>query len=100
MAYGSVQTARKGRKSHVTEVASGSEGSATTAENSQQIGDGTVDGDGDGNGAKSWWLRVKAFYHENIGLFFVFLAQIFASIVRASRAWGTTHKCSGSVPDC
>lgn len=27
------------------------------------------------------WGRVKQFYQDNIGLFFVFLAQIFASIV-------------------
>ncbi|TQV92407.1 hypothetical protein V2A60_007099 [Cordyceps javanica] len=28
-----------------------------------------------------FWGRTKAFYHNNIGLFFVFLAQIFASIM-------------------
>lgn len=34
-----------------------------------------------GNGPKTAWTQVKAFYSENIGLFFVFLAQMFASIV-------------------
>lgn len=30
----------------------------------------------------AFWSRAKAFYQNNIGLFFVFLAQIFASIVK------------------
>ncbi|KGQ08105.1 putative membrane protein [Beauveria bassiana D1-5] len=29
----------------------------------------------------SFWVRTKAFYNNNIGLFFVFVAQIFASIM-------------------
>ncbi|KAM3550940.1 hypothetical protein MY1884_007988 [Beauveria asiatica] len=29
----------------------------------------------------SFWVRTKAFYYNNIGLFFVFVAQIFASIM-------------------
>lgn len=36
----------------------------------------------DGGNQKSTWQSIKSFYEENIGLFFVFLAQIFASIVR------------------
>ncbi|CEJ94930.1 hypothetical protein VHEMI10436 [[Torrubiella] hemipterigena] len=34
-----------------------------------------------GDGPKTAWTQVKAFYSENIGLFFVFLAQMFASIM-------------------
>lgn len=30
------------------------------------------------------WGRVKSFYAKNLGLFFVFLAQIFGSIVRTT----------------
>lgn len=30
----------------------------------------------------SVWQRTKAFYYDNIGLFFVVLAQILASVVR------------------
>lgn len=38
--------------------------------------------DGSPEAPSTFWGRVKAFYSENIGLFFVFLAQMFASIVR------------------
>lgn len=37
------------------------------------------------------WGRVKLFYHDNIGLFFVFLAQIFASIVSCCQVPRFSH---------
>lgn len=39
----------------------------------------------------TFWSRTKAFYQNNIGLFFVFLAQIFASIVRKPPSHHSTH---------
>lgn len=33
--------------------------------------------------SNSVWQRTKAFYYDNIGLFFVVLAQILASVVRS-----------------
>lgn len=74
MSYGAVDNVRKGNTqspSFSNGNANGSSGpSGSEASPSEHQG-----------GGKSFVARIKAFYDNNIGLFFVFLAQMFASIV-------------------
>lgn len=76
MAYGSVNT--------TPDAAARSTGSSSAQTNGNSNGDAShpVQGaDAADEQTPTFWQRTKAFYQTNIGLFFVFLAQIFASIV-------------------
>lgn len=77
MAYGAVNTASK---ANAARSANGSTAGAQAEGNGSVSAAATDSPAEDGSGA-SLWARTRAFYENNIGLFFVFLAQIFASIV-------------------
>lgn len=84
MSYGSIQPPAKVDSQHVIAAT----GSASGANGHHSIPATNSSEESTGNdeqqrccGQSVLWLRTKAFYHDNIGLFFVFLAQIFASVV-------------------
>jgi hypothetical protein len=91
MANGSAQDTRSSRDREATVLLSGEDESARALTDAG-IGNSTESEEGYGGLTASAWQRTKALYWENIGLFFVFLAQIFASIVQiwlylSSVAW-------------
>lgn len=75
MSYGSVNSTAGNR---ATEAAS-SHADENSSRNVEQ-----------GQEPMTAWYRIKTFYHDNIGLFFVFLAQVFAAVVSPSYLffWG------------
>jgi hypothetical protein len=80
MGYGSVQSPTVGtnrRDSRDSDTGSGVNASSPVLSQREASPEPT-----DSNGKPcSRWQRLQLLYQENIGLFFVFLAQIFASIV-------------------
>lgn len=81
MTDGSVQETRTGRDREATVLSSGGDETAR-APTDVAIGTSQEPEEGYAGLTTSAWQRTKALYWENIGLFFVFLAQIFASIVQ------------------
>lgn len=83
MAYGSVKT--------TPDAAAQPTGSSSAQTNGNSNGDAShpVQGADAADEQTTFWQRTKAFYQTNIGLFFVFLAQIFASIVSSHFAFPT-----------
>lgn len=84
MSYGSVQPVAKVDSPHVNAATGSTYGTnghhSITATNSSEASTGN-DEQQQCFDQSALWLRTKAFYHNNVGLFFVFLAQIFASVV-------------------
>ncbi len=87
MSYGATgpQTGRASHPAPSTPLLSEGDGAAENAIPNELSGDRpAVDSDqavADGSGSRTIWQRAKSFIDENIGLFFVFLAQMFGSIV-------------------
>ncbi|KAJ3472215.1 hypothetical protein NLG97_g11182 [Lecanicillium saksenae] len=75
MAYGSVKTTPEAGAQQA--AGNGAAVNGNSHASSAQAPDEAVSG----AAQTTFWGRTKAFYHNNIGLFFVFLAQIFASIM-------------------
>lgn len=76
MAYGAVKTAPDAAARPSESSASQTDEGGTGNASQPRLGSDDAD-----EQSTTFWSRVKAFYQNNIGLFFVFLAQIFASIV-------------------
>ncbi|OAA53682.1 Drug/metabolite transporter [Cordyceps fumosorosea ARSEF 2679] len=77
MSYGSVKTAPDTAAEPATSPAAQADG--TSHESPTRSPDAAASPADDQ--PATFWVRTKHFYHNNIGLFFVFLAQIFASIM-------------------
>ncbi|KAJ6786725.1 hypothetical protein PWT90_09663 [Aphanocladium album] len=75
MAYGAVKTTPDADAQQAAGSATSINGNGH-ASSSAQASDTAPSG-----GQTTFWGRTMGFYHNNIGLFFVFLAQIFASIM-------------------
>lgn len=86
MSYGSVSVSEGSTKDSDTLVQSSQvgddveSGSMAPPVGEQYQVDGLVERDDEQH--QTVWKKLKGFYERNIGLFFVFLAQVFASLVR------------------